>query len=72
MSAITFLYARVRLAPLVLALPLALTGCDLNNAFWRFGWPSGITEQAQEMRRLWTDELIAEAAEQPGTGTPAC
>jgi cytochrome c oxidase subunit 2 len=38
---------------------LALTGCDLNNAFWRFGWPSGITEQAQEMRRLWTGSVIA-------------
>jgi cytochrome c oxidase subunit II len=38
---------------------LALTGCDLNNAFWRFGWPSGITEQAQEMRKLWTGSVIA-------------
>jgi len=38
---------------------LALTGCDLNNAFWRFGWPSGITEQAQDMRRLWTGSVIA-------------
>jgi len=27
---------------------LTLTGCDLNNEFWRFGWPEGITEQATE------------------------
>jgi len=38
---------------------ISLTGCDLNNAFWRFGWPSGITEQAQDMRRLWTGSVIA-------------
>jgi cytochrome c oxidase subunit 2 len=39
---------------------LALTGCDVpNNAFWRFGWPDGITEQATEMRRLWTGSVIA-------------
>jgi cytochrome c oxidase subunit II len=38
---------------------LALTGCDLNNAFWRFGWPSGITEQADDMRKLWTGSVIA-------------
>ncbi|MFL6054748.1 MAG: ABC transporter ATP-binding protein [Actinoallomurus sp.] len=31
-----------------------------------------LLEDCAEMRRLWTDELIAEAAEQPGTGTPAC
>ena len=38
---------------------LALTGCDLNNEFWRFGWPEGITEQATEMRHLWTGSVIA-------------
>jgi cytochrome c oxidase subunit 2 len=38
---------------------LTLTGCDLNNEFWRFGWPAGITEQADEMRRLWTGSVIA-------------
>jgi cytochrome c oxidase subunit II len=38
---------------------LTLTGCDLNNEFWRFGWPEGITEQATEMRRLWTGSVIA-------------
>jgi cytochrome c oxidase subunit 2 len=38
---------------------LTLTGCDLNNEFWRFGWPEGITKQADEMRRLWTGSVIA-------------
>jgi len=38
---------------------VTLTGCDLNNEFWRFGWPAGITEQSQEMRRLWTGSVIA-------------
>jgi cytochrome c oxidase subunit 2 len=39
---------------------LALTGCDVpNNEFWRFGWPNGITEQADAMRRLWTGSVIA-------------
>jgi len=38
---------------------LTLTGCDLNNEFWRFGWPEGITEQATEMRQLWTGSVIA-------------
>jgi cytochrome c oxidase subunit 2 len=42
----------------VLAL-LTLTGCDLNNEFWRFGWPEGITDQAQDMRQLWTGSVIA-------------
>ncbi len=41
---------------------ITLAGCDLDNAFWRFGWPSGITEQAQEMRRLWTGSVIAALA----------
>jgi cytochrome c oxidase subunit 2 len=39
---------------------LALSGCDVpNNEFWRFGWPEGITEQATEMRKLWTSSVIA-------------
>jgi cytochrome c oxidase subunit 2 len=39
---------------------LALSGCDVpNNEFWRFGWPEGITEQATEMRKLWTGSVIA-------------
>jgi cytochrome c oxidase subunit 2 len=48
-----------RVAALGLLGMVSLTGCDLNNAFWRFGWPAGITEQSQEMRRLWTGSVIA-------------
>ena len=39
---------------------LVLSGCSTpNNNFWRFGWPAGITDQSQEMRRLWTWSVIA-------------
>jgi len=39
---------------------LVLSGCSTpNDAFWRFGWPAGITDQSQEMRRLWTWSVIA-------------
>jgi cytochrome c oxidase subunit 2 len=38
---------------------VTLSGCDLNNSFWRFGWPAGITDQSQDMRRLWTGSVIA-------------
>lgn len=32
-----------------------LTGCTTpDNLFWRFGWPNGITDQATDMRKLWT------------------
>jgi cytochrome c oxidase subunit 2 len=30
-----------------------------DNEFWRFGWPNGITDQATEMRTLWTGSVIA-------------
>jgi cytochrome c oxidase subunit II len=48
-----------RLAALGLLGMLTLTGCDLNNEFWRFGWPEGITEEATAMRQLWTGSVIA-------------
>jgi cytochrome c oxidase subunit 2 len=49
-----------RLAALGLLGVVTLAGCDVpNNGFWRFGWPAGITDQAQEMRRLWTGSVIA-------------
>jgi cytochrome c oxidase subunit II len=48
-----------RLAALGLLGVLTLTGCDLNNEFWRFGWPEGITEEATQMRQLWTGSVIA-------------
>jgi cytochrome c oxidase subunit II len=38
---------------------VTLSGCDLNNKFWRFGWSAGITDQSQDMRRLWTGSVIA-------------
>jgi cytochrome c oxidase subunit II len=48
-----------RLAALGLLGVLTLTGCDLNNEFWRFGWPEGITEESTAMRQLWTGSVIA-------------
>ncbi|WP_082557053.1 cytochrome c oxidase subunit II [Modestobacter sp. Leaf380] len=48
-----------RVAALGVLAVLTLTGCDLNNEFWRFGWPEGITDQAQDMRQLWTGSVIA-------------
>ncbi|NEK84553.1 cytochrome c oxidase subunit II [Blastococcus saxobsidens] len=49
-----------RLAALGLLGVLTLTGCEMpNNEFWRFGWPEGITEEATEMRELWTGSVIA-------------
>ncbi len=38
---------------------LTLSGCDLNNEFWRFGFPEGVTEQAESVRELWTGSVIA-------------
>ena len=39
---------------------LTLTGCSgLNNEFWRFGWPEGVTEESTAMRELWTGSVIA-------------
>jgi cytochrome c oxidase subunit 2 len=49
-----------RLAALGLLGVLTLTGCDMpNNEFWRFGWPEGITDQAHDMRELWTGSVVA-------------
>jgi cytochrome c oxidase subunit 2 len=49
-----------RLAALGLLGVLTLTGCSMpNNEFWRFGWPDGITDEAAEMRELWTGSVIA-------------
>jgi cytochrome c oxidase subunit 2 len=47
---------RGRLALLVAPLALVLTGCSAKD--WerdlRFGWPTGVTKQATEMRVFWT------------------
>ena len=49
-----------RLAALGLLGAVTLTGCEMpNNEFWRFGWPEGITDRAQDMRVLWTGSVIA-------------
>jgi len=48
-----------RVAALGLLGVLTLTGCDLNNEFWRFGFPEGVTEEATEVRHLWTGSVIA-------------
>jgi cytochrome c oxidase subunit 2 len=38
---------------------LTLAGCSTpNSTGWRFGWPAGVTDQAQEMRKLWTWSCI--------------
>jgi cytochrome c oxidase subunit 2 len=48
-----------RVAALGLLGILTLAGCTTpNNEFWRFGWPNGITDQSQDMRRLWTWSVI--------------
>src|SRR3954454_23519979 len=49
-----------RLAALGLLGGVTLTGCQMpNNEFWRFGWPEGITDEATDMRELWTGSVIA-------------
>jgi cytochrome c oxidase subunit II len=49
-----------RVAALGLLGAITLSGCSTpDNAFWRFGWPEGITDQAKDMRQLWTWSVIA-------------
>ncbi|MGY2077340.1 aa3-type cytochrome oxidase subunit II [Blastococcus sp. SYSU DS0828] len=48
-----------RLAALGLLGALTLTGCELGDSAWwernfiRWGWPEGITDEAEAMRELW-------------------
>ncbi|MCZ4556896.1 MULTISPECIES: aa3-type cytochrome oxidase subunit II [Rhodococcus] len=52
----------LRRAGLAASLGLAamlLSGCSIDNSVLRFGWPSGITPQAERMRELWTWSVIA-------------
>jgi cytochrome c oxidase subunit 2 len=50
---------RARWAALGLLGVLTLAGCTTPNSVgWRFGWPAGITDQAQDMRKLWTWSCI--------------
>jgi cytochrome c oxidase subunit 2 len=37
---------------------VAATGCSTDEVL-RFGWPEGVTEQAHDMRNLWTGAVIA-------------
>jgi cytochrome c oxidase subunit 2 len=52
------------LALLVGSLTLLLTGCSFHEAEkkMRFGWPTGVTKQAEEMRVLWTWASVAALA----------
>jgi cytochrome c oxidase subunit 2 len=43
---------------LVSLVAFAATGCSTDEVL-RFGWPEGITEQADQMRSLWTGAVIA-------------
>ncbi len=52
----------LRRAGLAISLGLAvvmLSGCSINNEVLRFGWPEGVTPQAERMRELWTWSVIA-------------
>ncbi|WP_317494369.1 cytochrome c oxidase subunit II [Haloechinothrix sp. LS1_15] len=40
------------------AVALTVTGCSAEEVL-RFGWPEGITPQAEEMRHLWTGATVA-------------
>jgi cytochrome c oxidase subunit II len=58
-------WARGSSAALILGtLTLLLSGCSVNGAQndLRFGWPSGVTKQAERMRVLWTWSGVAALA----------
>ena len=50
-----------RSALLLASLALVLTGCSAHDCErdLRFGWPTGVTKQAEEMRVLWTWSGVA-------------
>ena len=50
-----------RLALLIAPLALILSGCSAHSLErdLRFGWPTGVTRQAEEMRVLWTWSDVA-------------
>ncbi len=48
----------VRVAALAVLVALTATGCS-GDEILRFGWPVGVTEQANEMRTLWTWTVVA-------------
>ncbi len=48
----------VRVAALAVLVALTATGCS-GDEILRFGWPVGVTEQANQMRNLWTWTVVA-------------
>ena len=48
----------VRLVALMALVTPFIAGCSLEDAI-RFGWPVGVTPQAESMRHLWTWSGIA-------------
>ena len=51
----------VKVAGLVGLVAGAATGCSTDEVL-RFGWPQGVTPQAESMRQLWTWSVIAALA----------
>ncbi|MCR6490105.1 cytochrome c oxidase subunit II [Amycolatopsis sp. OK19-0408] len=47
-----------RVAALAVLVALTATGCS-GDEILRFGWPVGVTEQANQMRTLWTWTVVA-------------
>ncbi|MET9002383.1 cytochrome c oxidase subunit II [Amycolatopsis sp. Hca4] len=48
----------LRVAALAVLVALTATGCS-GDEILRFGWPVGVTEQANQMRTLWTWTVVA-------------
>ncbi|MEV7094769.1 cytochrome c oxidase subunit II [Amycolatopsis sp. NPDC051045] len=48
----------VRVAALAVLVALTATGCS-GDEILRFGWPVGVTQQAEQMRTLWTWSVVA-------------
>jgi cytochrome c oxidase subunit II len=47
-----------KMAGLAVVVSLLTSGCTVEDAL-RFGWPSGVTPEAEAMRQLWTGSAIA-------------
>lgn len=54
-------FRALRLVPAGLLAVIALAGCEAEDKMG-FGWPRGISPQAEEMRRLWTWSVVAALA----------
>lgn len=50
-----------KVAALVGTVALFATGCSVDEVL-RFGWPVGVTPQAEDMRELWTGAVLAALA----------